>query len=136
MTKTMICQCRVMAMFEVHVRLWQAGSGNGFGGAGNGSGGAGNCFGGVGKWFWWGREMVLVVREMVLMVREMVLVGSGNGSGGAGNGSGGAGNGFGGVGCYTLLAGCRYALTPGVLSTSTYRSAPKWGHVRYPAEES
>ena len=38
--------------------------------------------------------------------------------------------------CYTLLAGRRYALTPGVLSTSTYRSAPKLGHVRYPAEES
>ena len=32
--------------------------------------------------------------------------------------------------CYTLLAGRRYALTPGVLSTSTYRSVPKSGHVR------
>ena len=37
--------------------------------------------------------------------------------------------------CFTLLAGRRYALTPGVISTSTYRSAPTSGHVRYPAEE-
>ena len=38
--------------------------------------------------------------------------------------------------CYTPLVSCGCTLTPGALSTSTYQSVPRWGHVRYPAEES